>query len=47
MKREWYWDTNLELLAFSDLIKLNTNIYASLNQDASELQINLPKIEMK
>ena len=36
MRREGYWDTNLEKLAFSDLMKLNINIYTSLDQDSPE-----------
>ena len=43
MKREWYWGTNLELLAFSDLMRLNINIYTSLDQDSPEFQINHPQ----
>ena len=43
MRREGYWGTNLELLAFSDLMRLNINIYTSLNQDSPEFQINNPQ----
>ena len=35
MRREGYWSTNIELLAFSDLMRLDINIYTSLNQDVS------------
>ena len=37
IRRERYWDTNLELRAFSDLIRLSIYIYTSLDQDALEL----------
>ena len=43
MRREGYWGTNLELLAFSDLMRLNINIYNSLDQDTPEFQINHPQ----
>ena len=40
MWKDGYWGTNIELLAFSDLIRININIYTSLNQDHSEFKIN-------
>ena len=40
MKREEYWGTNSELLVFLDLIRLNVNIYTSLDQDVPEFRIN-------
>ena len=43
MRREGYWGTNLELLAFSDLMRLNINIFTSLDQDSPEFQINHPQ----
>ena len=43
MRREGYWGTNLELLAFSDIMRLNINIYTSLDQDSPEFQINNPQ----
>ena len=45
MRREGYWGTNLELLAFSDLMRLNINIYTSLDQEEPEFQINHPQNE--
>ena len=27
MRKDGYWGTNLELIAFSDLMRLNINIY--------------------
>ena len=35
MRINEYWGTNLELLAFSDLMRIN--IYSSLDQDHPEL----------
>ena len=43
MRREGYWGTNLQLLVFSDLMRLNINIYTSLDQDSPEFQINHPQ----
>ena len=43
MRREGYWGNNLELLTFSDLTKLDINIYISLDQEVSEFQIIYPK----
>ena len=45
MRREGYWGTNLELLAFSDLMRLNISIYTSLDQEEPEFQINHPQNE--
>ena len=36
IRREGYWGSNLELLAFSDLMRLIINIYTSLDQDSPE-----------
>ena len=38
MRKDGYWGTNLELLAFSDLMKLNIYIYTSLDQEDQEDQ---------
>ena len=40
MRRKGYWGINLKLLTFSDLMKLDINIYISLDQEVSEFQIN-------
>ena len=37
IKRNGFWGTNLEIMAFSDMMRLNISIYTSLNQ-------NFPKI---
>ena len=42
MRRDGYWGTNFELLDFSDLMRININIYTSLNQDHQEFAINHP-----
>ena len=43
MRKDEYWETNLELLAFSDLMRLNINIYTSLNQEDPEFKIDHPQ----
>ena len=43
MRANGYWGTNLELLAFSDLMRLNINIKTSLDQDAPEFKIDHPQ----
>ena len=43
MRKDGYWGTNLELLAFSDLMRLNINIYTSLDQEDSEFKIDHPQ----
>ena len=43
MRKEGYWGMNLELLTFSDLMRLNINIYTLLDQDSLEFQINHPQ----
>ena len=42
MKR-WILRTNLELLAFSDLMKLNINIHTSLDQEDPKFKIYHPQ----
>ena len=43
MRKDGYWGTNLELLAFSDLMKLNINIYTSLDQEDPVFKIDHPQ----
>ena len=43
MRKDVYWGINLELLAFSDLMKLNINIYTSLDQVDPEFKIDHPQ----
>ena len=43
MRKDGYWGTNLELLAFSDLMRLNINIYTSLDQEDPEFKIDHPQ----
>ena len=40
MRRDGYWGTNLELIAFSGLMIIN--IHTSLDQDHPEFEINYP-----
>ena len=42
MRRNLFWVTNLEIMAFSDLMRININIFTSLDQITSELEINHP-----
>ena len=43
MKKVGYWGTNLDILAFSDLMRLNINIYTSLDQEDQEFKIDHPQ----
>ena len=43
MRKYGYWGTNLKLFAFSDLMRLNINIYTSLNQEDPEFKIDHPQ----
>ena len=43
MRKDEYWGTNLELLAFLDLMRLNIKIYTSLDQDDPEFKIDHPQ----
>ena len=43
MRVNGYLGTNLELLAFSDLMRLNINIKTSLDQVAPEFKIDHPQ----
>ena len=40
MRKDRYWVINLELLTFSDLMRLNINIYNSLDQKDQEYKID-------
>ena len=42
MKRNRFWGTNLEIMAFSDMMRLNICIYTSLDRNAPEVEINHP-----
>ena len=43
MRKDGYWGTNLELLAFSDLMRLNINIFTSINQEDPKFKIDHPQ----
>ena len=40
MKLNGFWRTNLEIIAFSDMMRLNISIYLSLEQNVPEVKIN-------
>ena len=44
MKINGFWGTNLEIIEFSDIMRLNINIYTSLDQYFSEVEIIRPYI---
>ena len=40
MKRNGFWGINLEIIKFSDMMRLNIRIYISLHQIFPEVEIN-------
>ena len=42
IRRNISWETNLEIMAFTDLMKININILTSLDQITLEFEINHP-----
>ena len=42
MKRNEFWENNLEIMAFSDMMRYNISIYTSLDQKFPEVEINYP-----
>ena len=42
IRRNEFWGTNLEIISFSDLIRININMFTSLDQITPEFEINHP-----
>ena len=43
MKRNGFWGTNLDIMIFSDMVRLCVGVYISLDQNFHEVEINHPR----